>query len=167
VVEDRTAPSKTGFVLAQTARGPRRLFNLCVVKDSSYKDVEIEVAFKANRGKIDQGGGVVWRYQDANNYYIARMNPLERNYRVYKVVEGKRKRLATQEDLNVPAGQWHTIKIKHCGDHIRCYLDGKKYLDVRDSTFTEAGRVGLWTKADAQTSFDEFEVEEEEGEDQD
>src|SRR5262249_40686284 len=81
VVEDNTAPSKKGYALAQTAEGPSPLFNLCVAEDTKYKDLEVSVAFKAVKGKIDQGGGIVWRYQDDNNYYVARMNPLESNYR--------------------------------------------------------------------------------------
>src|SRR5262249_52776029 len=79
VVADDTAPSKKGYVLAQTAKSPNPVFNLCVVDDSHYKDVEISVAFKAIQGENDQGGGIVWRYRDANNYYVARMNPLENN----------------------------------------------------------------------------------------
>src|SRR5437660_1298842 len=77
VVEDATAPSKKGYVLAQTAAGPNALFNLCVANDTSYLDVEATVSFKPVKGQKDQGGGIVWRYQDANNYYIARFNPLE------------------------------------------------------------------------------------------
>jgi RNA polymerase sigma factor (sigma-70 family) len=155
IVADDSAPSKSGLVLAQAAAGPRSLFNLCVAEDGEYKDVEVQVAFKAVRGKEDQGGGIVWRYQDANNYYVARMNPLEDNYRVYKVVAGKRIQLGTEEDLKVPAGQWHVLKIKQAGEHIECWLDGKKYLDAKDGTFTRAGKIGLWTKADAQTYFDQ------------
>ncbi len=162
---DPTAPSGTGYVLAQTAKSPRRVFNLCVVEDSNYRDVEIEVCFKAVRGKIDQGGGVVWRYQDENNYYIARMNPLESNYRFYKVVNGRRTQLATKEGLTVRPGEWHTLEIKCVGNKIRCKLDGKTLLEATDNTFKKAGKVGLWTKADAQTYFDKFEVEEEEAED--
>jgi len=86
------------------------------------------------------------------------MNPLEDNYRVYKVVAGKRIQLGTKEGLKVPEGEWHTLKIKMVGDHIECFLDGKKLLDVRDDTIPKAGQVGLWTKADAQTSFDDFVV---------
>src|SRR6516165_8348064 len=149
VVADDTAPSKSGYVLAQTTADRDALFNLCVADDSKYKDVEISVAFKANKGENDQGGGVLWRYQDANNYYIARMNPLEDNFRVYKVVGGKRVQLATKEGLTVPAGEWHTLAIKQEGEHIECSLDGKKYLEVDDATIKEAGRVGLWTKSDA------------------
>jgi hypothetical protein len=162
VVEDKTAPSKKGYVLAQTAKGPGKLFNLCVVEDSKYKDVEISVAFKAVRGDVDQGGGIVWRYQDAKNYYVARMNPLENNYRLYKVVAGERKQLATVEKLTVAEGEWHTLRIEHRGKEIECFLDNKKLLNAEDDTIKEAGKVGLWTKADAQTHFDEFKVTERE-----
>jgi hypothetical protein len=161
VVADDTAPSKSGYVLAQTAASPNNVFNLCVVDGPSYKDVELSVAFKAVSGKNDQGGGFVWRYRDADNYYIARMNPLEENYRVYKVVGGKRTQLGregTKEELKVPTGTWHTLKVTMAGDHIQCFLDGMKQLDVKDSTFAEAGKVGLWTKSDAQTRFDSFQV---------
>jgi hypothetical protein len=158
VVADDTAPSGTGLVLAQTAESPNVVFNLCVATNTSYRDVQASVAFKAMRGNNDQGGGLVWRYQDPNNYYVARMNPLEDNYRVYKVVAGKRIQLGTREGLKVPAGEWHRLNIKMVGDHIECYLDGKKLLDVRDGAFTQAGQVGLWTKSDAQTSFDNFTV---------
>lgn len=158
VVEDDTTPSKTGLALAQTAAGPNGLFNLCVCQHGSYADVEVEVAFKAIRGKLDQGGGIVWRYQDADNYYLARMNPLESNYRLYKVEAGKRTQLATKEDLKVTAGVWHRLRIRQVKEHIDCWLDGKKLLEGDDRTFTKAGKVGLWTKADAQTHFDSLRV---------
>jgi hypothetical protein len=158
VIEDKTGPGKTGYVLAQTAEGPSSLFNLCVLQGSKFKDVDVTVAFKAVRGKEDQGGGIVWRYQDANNYYIARMNPLEDNYRVYKVVGGKRIQLNTREDIKVPAREWHTLHVRMVGSKIECSLDGKKFLDATDDTITEAGLVGLWSKADAQSSFDLFTV---------
>jgi hypothetical protein len=157
VVEDKTAP-KGAKVLAQTAQSPRPMFNLCVADDTGFKDVEVSVAFKAVQGKVDQGGGIVWRYQDANNYYIARYNPLENNYRLYKVVAGKRIQLATKEDLKAPAGEWHSLTIKMTGDQIECHLNGKKQLEATDDTFTKQGKVGLWTKADAQTYFDNFVV---------
>jgi hypothetical protein len=158
VVADDTAPSKSGYALAQTAESPSALFNLCVADEPGPKDVEISVAFKAVKGKKDQGGGLVWRYQDANNYYVARMNPLEDNYRVYKVIAGKRIQLETKEDLKVPVGEWHTLRIKHVGDHIECFLDDKKQLDAKDKEIDKAGKVGLWTKADAQSHFDDLKV---------
>jgi len=158
VVADNSAPSGNGAVLAQTAEGPDALFNLCVVEDSRFKDLELQVAFKAVRGKNDQGGGVVWRFRDHDNYYIARMNPLEDNFRVYRVVAGKRKQLQSRDGLKVKAGEWHTIKIEMERDHIHCCFDGEKMLDVKDETFKDAGKIGLWTKSDAQTDFDHLEV---------
>ncbi len=167
VVADKTSPSKTGYVLAQTAQSPRRIFNLCVIDDMMYRDVEIKVAFKSVKGEVDQGGGPVWRYQDANNYYIARMNPLEDNYRFYKVVDGKRTQLATKEGIKVPVGEWHTLEIEHVGNRIECELDGKEIFRVTDDSIKKAGKVGLWTKADAQTYFDNFVVEEEDDDEDD
>ncbi len=129
-----------------------------MAEDTKYKDVEVSVAFKAIAGKKDQGGGIVWRYQDANNYYIARMNPLEDNFRVYKVTGGRRSAEFEDKEVKVPVNEWHTLKIKMEGDHIECFEDSKKYLDVKDDSIKEAGKVGLWTKADAQTYFDDFKV---------
>jgi hypothetical protein len=160
IVADESVPSKSGLVLAQTAEGPAQLFNLCVAEEGRYQDVEVQVAFKAVRGKEDQGGGIVWRYQDANNYYVARMNPLESNYRVYKVAAGKRTQLGTKEELKIPAGEWHVLKINQAGEHIECWLDGNKHLDAKDKTFPKAGKIGLWTKADAQTYFADLRVRE-------
>ncbi len=151
VVEDSTAPG--GKALAQTsADGPRSLFNLCVAEKTRLADVDLRVNLKAIAGKIDQGGGLVWRYKDPKNYYVARINPLENNYRVYKVVEGKRSQLRTV-DIKTPAQSWHGLRIVHQGDHIQCYLNDKLELDVKDDTFKEPGKIGLWTKADAQTNF--------------
>lgn len=159
VIDDETAPAGS-HVLAQTSSaGPSRLFNLCVIKKSKYKDLDLSVSFKAVKGKIDRGGGPVWRYQDADNYYIARMNPLEDNYRVYKVVEGRRRQLASAK-VKAAAGKWHTLRIVQRGSHIQCYLNDKLHLDVKDDTFKKAGQVGLWTKAVAVTSFDAFKVTE-------
>lgn len=86
------------------------------------------------------------------------MNPLENNFRLFKVVGGKRTQLATKDGLKVPTGEWHTMSVSMKGDQIKCALDGKKYLEVRDGTFTKRGKVGLWTKADAQSHFDDFRV---------
>lgn len=159
VVEDKTAP-KGPRALAQVAESPKAVFNLCVADDTNFKDVEVTVAFKAVKGIVDQGGGVVWRYADANNYYIARYNPLENNYRVYKVVDGKRTQLATKEDLKAPAGEWHTLNIQMRGNEVVCSMDGKEHLKAKDDTFAKSGKVGLWTKADAQTYFDDFRAKE-------
>lgn len=159
VIEDKTAP-KGAKVLAQTSINPNASFNLCLVDGSSFKDLEIIVSYKAIKGKVDQGGGVVWRYIDPKNYYVARFNPLEDNFRLYKVVAGKRIQLGTKESLSAPKGEWHKIAVHMKGDTITCSLNGKKHLEAKDGTFTKAGKIGLWTKADAQTAFDDLIVEE-------
>ena len=156
VVKDDTAPSKSGVALAQTAKSPGGVFNICVAQDTNYKDVELSVSFKAVAGESDQGGGFVWRYQDNNNYYICRMNPLEDNYRVYKVVAGKRTQLGGKEGLTVKPGEWHQLRVEVKGNKMEGYLDGKKEWEITDDTYKDAGKVGLWSKADAQTRFDEF-----------
>jgi hypothetical protein len=155
VVADDTAPSKPN-VLAQLAKSSRPTFNLTLASGTTYKDVDIIVKMKAIAGSTDQGGGIVWRAKDAKNYYVARYNPLEDNYRLYHVVNGQRSELRS---ANIPhASGWQTLRVTMTGDHIECYYDGKKYLDANNSTFKEAGKIGLWTKADAQTQFDDLAV---------
>ncbi len=159
VAEDKTAP-KGSKVLAQTAASPAAMFNLCVLDNAVLADVEVSVAFKAVKGESDQGGGVVWRYADADNYYVARFNPLEDNYRLYHVAAGKRTQIGGKEGLKLKAGEWHTLKIRMVGEAITCTLDGKVEIEAKDKTFAKSGKVGLWTKADAQTSFDDFAAKE-------
>ncbi len=157
IVKDESAPSKP-YVLAQMSKENLGYhFSIAVADKFSYSDVEIELMFKAVDGQEDQGGGPVWRYVDADNYYVCRANPLENNFRVYKVVDGDRRQLQSAK-LTIPSNQWHIIKIENKGNHIQCWLNGKLYLDVEDNTFKE-GKVGLWTKADAVTYFDDIEVE--------
>jgi Domain of Unknown Function (DUF1080) len=155
VEADKTAPSGKGFVLAQTTANDGAIFNVCVFSEVSARDVELKVHFKAQKGEIDQGGGLVWRYQDAKNYYVVRMNPLESNFRVYKVVDGKRIQLESAKDIKIATGTWHTIKVRHEGSQITCYVDDKKHVEAKDDTFA-AGKIGLWTKGDAETSFDQL-----------
>ncbi len=162
---DKSAPKGDNVLTQTSSEGPRRLYNLCVAEGTSYTDVDLSVAMKPLSGRIDQGGGPVWRYQDHDNYYIARMNPLELNYRVYKVVGGKRKQLASA-DVEVDAddavkalrGKWHTIRIVHRGEKIQCYLNGHLDLEVTDNAITKPGKIGLWTKADAVTAFDALSI---------
>jgi Domain of Unknown Function (DUF1080) len=158
VAADETAPGKSGHVLMQTAESPSGLFNLCLATGSEFADGELSVHIKAVSGKTDQGGGLVWRVKDANNYYICRFNPLEDNLRVYKVVEGKRTQLATKEEVTVPAGKWFTVSIRHVGNKIECQLNGKKHLEATDDTFLKPGQVGLWSKADAVSAFDQLKL---------
>ena len=144
-----------GKVLAQSASNANPVFNVVLVDDTNAKDVDISVKIKAVAGERDQGGGLVWRAKDAKNYYIARYNHLEDNYRVYKVVDGKRSAPFQNADIKHHDG-WTVVRVTMKGDHIECYVDGKKYLDVHDSTFPEAGKIGLWSKADARSQFAEL-----------
>ncbi len=155
VVADDTAPSKPN-VLAQLAKSSGPTFNVTLVKDSTYKDVDVTVKMKAIAGSTDQGGGILWRAKDAKNYYVARFNPLEDNYNLYRVANGRRSEIKGSKVKASPG--WHTLRVTMIGDHIQCYLDGQKHLDAKDSTFKEAGKIGLWTKSDAQSHFDDLEV---------
>jgi hypothetical protein len=146
--------SDSGKALAQSARNPNSVFNVALAGDMNARDVDLSVRMKAIAGEYDQGGGLVWRVRDVKNYYLARYNPLEDNYRAYKVVNGKRT-LLQNADISHTAG-WHTLRVTMEGDHIACYYDGKKYLDVKDATFPKAGKIGLWSKADAQSQFDDL-----------
>jgi len=160
VIKDKTAPSgEKVFAMTSPNHHFGGAFNICwtKTKDASFLDGEIEVRFKAVTGTEDQGGGVIWRAQDKDNYYIARFNPLENNFRIYYVRDGARKTLADTK-IALPAGKWHTMKIVQHGNHFEGYLNGRKLLKGTDSLFTKPGGVGLWTKADAVTSFDNLKV---------
>jgi len=157
VIKDDIAPGIPN-VIAQTSQEYSGYhFNMAVNEDEFYDNLELTVKFKGVEGHEDQGGGPVWRYQDNNNYYIARSNPLEDNFRVYKVVDGKRIKMDSTR-LKVTSGEWHTIKILARKDQIQCFYDGQPYLEVTDDTFLKKGKIGLWTKADAVTYFDDIEV---------
>jgi hypothetical protein len=146
--------SDRGKALAQSANNPNSVFNITLISDTNAKDVDLSVRMKPIAGQTDQGGGLVWRAKDKKNYYLARYNPLEDNFRLYKVVDGKRT-LIQNYDIQHTDG-WHTLRVVMKGDQIECYYDGKKYLEARDSTFTEGGMIGLWSKADAQSHFDDL-----------
>ena len=146
--------SDTGKALMQSAKNANPVFNLTLAGDTNAADVDLSVRMKAVAGATDQGGGLVWRATDAKNYYLARYNPLEDNYRLYKVVNGKRTLLLNADISQTPG--WHALRVTMTGDKIECYFDGKKYHELRDSTFSKAGKIGLWSKADAQSHFDDL-----------
>ncbi len=123
--------------------------------DGALADGRIAVAVRADGGVVDQGGGPMWRVQDADNYYLCRFNPLESNFRVYVVKDGVRRQLATAL-VDAPAGAWHRVEATFVGDRITCALDGRVLLEVADDTIRSGGGHGLWTKADARTSFDDL-----------
>jgi len=165
VVADQSAPSKPNVVAITKNQNYGHTFNLLIAEDTEYKDLEIKLNVKAVTGEEDQGGGPIWRAKDADNYYIARWNPLEDNFRVYFVKDGRRKQLGTASVKTDPA-VWHEIEIQDQGNKIEAKFDGATLIELEDSTFPEAGMVGLWTKANAATAFDDFEVEAERGDEQ-
>jgi hypothetical protein len=154
LVVDPTAPSKPNVLALTHSENVDGTFNLAIFP-LKYQDVDLSVQMKAVEGKEDQGGGLIWRCKDENNYYVCRLNPLENNFRVYVVKDGVRKQLQSVEAQSV-AGRWYPLAVRMAGKHIVCYLDDKKMLEVDDATFVDAGMIGLWTKADAVTSFDDL-----------
>jgi hypothetical protein len=133
-------------------------FPLAVVKDGSYKDVTLSVRARPVSGEVDQGFGMVWRYKDAGNYYITRCNADEDNCTIYHTVNGRR-RPFQNKPIKVAKNAWHTLKMEATGNHFVVWYDGTKVLDATDDTFKDAGRVGLWTKADSVIQFDDFTIE--------
>jgi len=123
--------------------------------DGDLADGRIAVAVRADGGIVDQGGGPMWRVLDADNYYLCRFNPLESNFRVYVVKDGVRRQLATAL-ADVAVGTWHRVEATFVGDRITCSLDGRVLLEARDATIRGGGGHGLWTKADARTTFDDL-----------
>jgi len=159
VIEDYEATSGVNILaLRKVQDNPRSVFNICWASQPVFHDGEIEVKVRGDSGNTDQGGGPVWRVKDASNYYVARYNPLENNFRLYYVKNGDRKMIADSGNIPAKTGEWFTIKIVHKGDKIEGWLNGKKLLDATDKTLPEAGGVGVWTKADAASSFDDFVV---------
>lgn len=151
VVRDNSAPSKPN-VLKQSGEGT---YPWCVKKDVSLKNGFVEVKFKALTGETDRAGGVIWRWKDADNYYIARANALEDNVRIYHFKNGKRTQFKTA-DLKVSANEWHTLRVEFEGNHFKVIFNGQQLYEAEDSTIADAGSVGLWTKADSVTLFDDF-----------
>ncbi len=157
VTADESAPTQAHVLACTQTKNYGHTFNLAITEKTSFEDLDMTVRVKAVQGEEDQGGGPIWRCRDENNYYICRFNPLEGNYRVYFVKDSKRKQLKSIKVETQP-GTWYTVRVTMIGNRITCYLDGKKMLEAEDNTFTEAGLVGLWTKADAVTSFDDLTV---------
>src|SRR5215470_8087246 len=157
VTPDATAPSKPN-VVAQTSRDRTDYrFPLLIADQGTFKDLEISVKFKAMEGEVDRAGGLVFRLKDANNYYIVRANALEDNYRLYHVVNGSRREFAGA-NFKVTSGEWHELRVEAVGNKLVCYFDGAKKIEATDETFKDAGKVGLWTKADSLTYFDDLRV---------
>lgn len=151
--EDQAAPGGGPVLaLAATNHASTSAFNLLLNDAQRFKDGAFTIHFRADAGNEDRGGGPVWRVRDENNYYVCRANPLENNFRVYVVKDGQRHQLSSV-DAPMSSGVWHSIEVTHTGENIACVLDGGPRVEATDATFAGEGGVGLWTKADARTSF--------------
>ena len=155
IEKDDTAPSKPN-VLKQSGAAT---YPLAIKEDSNLKDGFVEVKFKALSGEEDQAGGIIWRCKDPDNYYLCRANALENNVRIYHFVNGKRTQFKGA-NLPVAANQWHTLRVNFTGNRFVVIFDGKELFTAEDETIPTAGKVGLWTKADSVTLFDDFSYEE-------
>jgi hypothetical protein len=154
---DKDKPAN--HVLVQESADPTDYrFPLAVVKEGTHKDVTLSVRARPVSGEVDQGFGMVWRYKDANNYYITRCNADEDNCTIYHTVAGRR-RPFQNKPIKVAKSTWHTLKLQAAGNHFVVWFDGTKVLDATDDTFKGAGRVGLWTKADSVIQFDDFVID--------
>lgn len=152
-VEEMAGAPSGKRVLVQ--RATRNAFTVIVAPPGPYADVDVSMKFKPISGQEDASGGIVFRFNDGR-YYVVRANALESNFRLYSYDRGRRQ-LATASVKAPALGQWHTLRLVAIGDHMQAWLDGKLYLDHRDSRF-KSGRVGLWTKADSITAFDDLTI---------
>jgi hypothetical protein len=145
-------------VFAQVmAKGAEHAYKVTLVKDTVASDLTLQVSFLPIRGNADMGGGLIWRAADDRNYYLARANPLEQNIRVYRVEKGVR-HLLQNFDQTIDVKQWHTLRVTHQGCRVNIFYDDKQVFDLCDKTF-HAGMIGLWTKSDAVTYFDDLQLQ--------
>jgi hypothetical protein len=157
VLGDASAPG--GRVIAETSRDTADYrFPICVCDDVTAKDVAVSVRFKAVAGKVDQAAGLIVRAQDDMNFYVARANALEANVRLYKVTDGVRRQIAGH-NIDVPSGVWQSLHLEVTGDILAVGFNGERVIETRDTTFAQAGKVGLWTKADSLTHFADLEID--------
>ena len=151
------ANDKGNKVVAQAAKNKGDFYNLLILKSPGYCNLQMTVKIKSIAGEEDMGGGLVGRFMDNKNYYILRCNPLENNFRLYCVKNGNRKELKSV-DCSVKPGEWFTLSAEMKGNRISCYLNGRKLIETTDDTFSKLGLTGFWTKADAQSYFDDLAI---------
>jgi hypothetical protein len=155
VMADTTAPSKPNVVAQTSTDAPDYRLPLLIVNEGSFKDLELSVKFKVVSGEVEHAGGLVSRLKDTNNYYIVRANALEDNYRRYCVIAGNRRQFAGA-NFKVTSNEWRALRAEIVGKKIIFYYNGAKKLEATDDTFKDAGKVGLWTKADSVSHFDDL-----------
>ena len=157
VETDASAPSQPN-ALKQAGVVPSHSYPWCVKKHVPLANGSIQVSFKTISGKEDQAAGLIWRWQNGDNYYIARANALENNIILFRTVNGTRHQLH-EVPMKVTSNQWHTLRVDFQSNHFAVAFDGQKALEWDDDTFKQAGLVGLWTKADSVVLFDNFTFE--------
>jgi hypothetical protein len=149
------APSGANVLAQVSADGTDSRFPVAVADTPELRDVRLSVRCKPVSGSVDQACGLVFRYRDENNYYLTRANALENNVRLYIVKHGHRKQLESWSGP-VTSKAWHELRVDARGDRFEVYWEGKKIIDAHDQTFPDAGKVGVWTKADSVTYFDDL-----------
>jgi hypothetical protein len=157
VREDPTAPNAKRVLVQESSDDTSYRFPLCIYEKIVARDVAVEVSYKAISGKVDQAGGIVLRYSP-ENYYIARANALEDNIDLFKTVRGKRSKIE-EAPVKVTAGEWHTLRFEAKGHRLKVTFDGQVVIETNDRTFSDPGKVGLWTKADSVSAFTNFKIE--------
>ena len=142
-------------VLAQTAE--TQPWAVAILEDRKFDDIDVAVRFRPISGKEDASGGIIFRARDGRNYLLARANALENNFRLYTMIDGQRRVIASAKVTEPKLGEWHTIRVVAKGTKVQAYLDDVLRLDHDDRTFT-GGYIGLWTKADSVTEFSDLEI---------
>lgn len=156
--KDQSAPTQP-YVLAQVSNDPTgNRSPLAILDRVNLRDGDISVRIKPVSGHQHQGGGLVWRYRDENNYYVVRANTLEKNVEVYRVENGQRSQLLALARHEIPINAWSILKVSARGNRFQVYVDHRRILQGQDDKFPSAGGVGLWTVADSVTYFDDFRV---------
>lgn len=157
VLKDQTAATQP-YVFAQVSTDPvGNRFPLAIFDGLLLRDGDVSVRLKPVSGTQDQAGGVVFRYRDANNYYLARANARQQNVALIKIENGERTQIAAVKH-DIPSNTWRILKVSVRGNRIQVYLDHRRILQTYDGAFTAAGKVGLWTVGDSVTYFDDFRV---------
>ncbi len=157
VVQDSGAPSSPNVIGQMSGKGSEHAYKIVLIDGTTSANLEVEVSFFAVEGKADMGGGIIWRAADDRNYYLVRANPLEQNIRIYRVVKGVRQMLHNFDHI-VDVRRWHTLRMITTGCRVQVFFDQKPVFDLCEKTFAE-GRIGLWTKSDAVTYFDDLKIQ--------
>jgi hypothetical protein len=157
VLETERAQSPPHILGQHIGKGAEHAYKTVLINGITASDLELHVSFLPIDGKADMGGGLTWRATDDRNYYLTRANPLEQNIRIYRVVKGVRQMLKNFDHI-IDVRQWHTLRVLTNGCHVRVFFDDKQVFDLCDQTFS-TGRVGLWTKSDAVTYFDDLKLQ--------